>query len=79
MMKMSNKKKKIPIDKTKWYRFRYLSEDGNTEELLPFISDSMEHAQEYALGKVSHPTNIIELSEHEDWAAAATIEKPSKK
>ena len=79
MMKMSKKKKKGPVDKTKWYRCLCILEDGKAVEPMVFISDSMEHAREYALGKVSHPTNIIELSEHEDWAAAATIEKPPKK
>lgn len=70
---MSKKKKKGPVDKTKWYRFRYLLEDGKTVVLLPFISDSLEHAREYALGKVSHPDKIIELAEYDDWIDATTI------
>ena len=62
------KKKKISdvkLDSTLYYRATYMTSSGDQEQEV-FISDSMDHAREYATTVNMHGRSLLQLEEFQE-------------
>lgn len=53
-------------DPTKYYKATYVTADGTRENEV-YISDSMEHAQEYAAGPNAYGRQLERVQEYEQF------------
>lgn len=53
-------------DPTKYYKATYVTSDGTREDEV-YISDSMEHAQEYAAGPNAYGRQLERVQEYEQF------------